>query len=51
MRKAIHTMFKDQIYKILDIENEGFTTLLSKPDVGIAVRARLEKKEPVFKTK
>ena len=51
MRKAIHTMFKDQIYKILDIENEGYATLLSKPDVGIAALARREKKEPVFKTK
>jgi len=51
MRKAIHTMYKDQIYKILDIENEGYTTLLTKPDVGIAARARIEKKEPVFKTK
>ena len=51
MRKAIHDMFKDQIYKILDIENEGYTTLLSKPDVGIAALARREKKEPVFKTK
>jgi enoyl-CoA hydratase/carnithine racemase len=51
MRKAIHVMFKDQIYKILDIENEGYTTLLSKPDVGIAAMARREKKEPVFKTK
>jgi len=49
MRKAVHDMFKDQIYKILDIENEGYTTLLSKPDVGIAISARREKKEPAFK--
>ncbi|MHA2283102.1 MAG: enoyl-CoA hydratase/isomerase family protein [Promethearchaeota archaeon] len=51
MRKALHDMFKDQIYKILDIENEGYTTLLSKPDVGIAMAARRNKTEPQFKGK
>ena len=51
MRKAVHEMFKDQIYKILDIENEGYITLLSKPDVGIAMAARINKKEPEFKGK
>ena len=49
MRKAIHDIFKDQIYKILDIENEGYTTLLKSENVGIAMSARLKKKEPVFK--
>jgi hypothetical protein len=51
MRLAIHDIFKDQIYKILDMENEGFKILLSKPDVGIAAAARREKKEPIFKGK
>ncbi|MHA2390341.1 MAG: enoyl-CoA hydratase/isomerase family protein [Promethearchaeota archaeon] len=51
MRKAIHDMFKDQIYKILDIENEGYTTLLSSEDVGIAMAARRKKIEPEFKGK
>ena len=49
MRKAMHAMFKDQIYKILDIENDGYTILMSKPDVGIAMSARLKKTEPKFK--
>jgi enoyl-CoA hydratase/carnithine racemase len=49
MRKAIHEMFKDQIYKILDIENEGYITLLSKSDVRIAMTARINKTEPEFK--
>lgn len=49
MRKAVHEMFKDQIYKILDIENEGFTTLLNSPNVGIAMSARINKTEPEFK--
>ncbi|MFX1346707.1 MAG: enoyl-CoA hydratase/isomerase family protein [Promethearchaeota archaeon] len=51
MRKAVHEMFKDQIYKILDIENEGYTTLLKSENVGIAMTARLKKIEPVFKDK
>ncbi|MHA1916069.1 MAG: hypothetical protein ACW97V_17110, partial [Promethearchaeota archaeon] len=49
MRKALHEMFKDQIYKILDIENEGYITLLSKPDVRIAMTARINKTKPEFK--
>lgn len=49
MRKAVHDMFKDQIYKILDIENEGYTTLLNSENVGIAMSARLKKIEPEFK--
>ncbi|MHA1254971.1 MAG: enoyl-CoA hydratase-related protein [Promethearchaeota archaeon] len=49
MRKAVHDIFKDQIYKILDIENEGFTTLLSSPNIRIAMKARQNKIEPVFK--
>ena len=49
MRKAVHDMFKDQIYKILDIENEGYKTLLNSENVGIAMSARINKKEPVFK--
>ena len=49
MRKAVHDIFKDQIYKILDIENEGFTTLLSSPNIRIAMKARQDKIEPVFK--
>ena len=49
MRKAVHDIFKDQIYKMLDIENEGFTTLLKSENVGIAMAARLKKIEPVFK--
>jgi len=49
MRKAVHDMFKDQIYKILDIENEGYKTLLKSENVGIAMSARINKKEPVFK--
>ncbi|MFX0082867.1 MAG: enoyl-CoA hydratase/isomerase family protein [Candidatus Hodarchaeota archaeon] len=51
MRKAVHDIFKDQIYKILDIENEGYTTLLSTEDVGIAISTRLKKIEPEFKGK
>ena len=51
MRKAVHEMFKDQIYKILEIENEGYATLLKSENVGIAMTARLRKTEPVFKDK
>ena len=51
MRKAVHDMFKDQIYKILDVENEGYTTLLKSENVGIAMSARIKKIEPVFKEK
>lgn len=51
MRKAVHDMFKDQIYKILDIENEGYTTLLKSENVGIAMSARRNKTEPAFKGK
>ncbi|MHA2009106.1 MAG: enoyl-CoA hydratase/isomerase family protein [Promethearchaeota archaeon] len=51
MRKAIHDMFKDQIYKILDVENEGYTRLMQSENVGIAMSARLKKIEPVFKEK
>lgn len=49
MRKAVHDIYKDQIYKILDIENEGFKTLLSSPNIRIAMSARRKKIEPVFK--
>jgi len=49
MRKAMHDIFKDQIYKILDIENEGYTTLLKSENVGIAMSARRKKVEPEFK--
>jgi len=49
MRKALHDIFKDQIYKILDIENEGYTQLLKTSDVRIAMSARQKKIEPVFK--
>jgi len=49
MRKAMHDIFKDQIYKILDIENEGFKTLLSSPNFRIAMSARQKKIEPAFK--
>lgn len=49
MRKAVHDIYKDQIYKILDIENEGFTRLLSSPNIRIAMKARQNKIEPVFK--
>lgn len=51
MRKAIHDIFKDQIYKILEMENEGYTVLLQTEDVGIAMSARHNKKEPEFKGK
>jgi enoyl-CoA hydratase/carnithine racemase len=51
MRKAVHEMFKDQIYKILDIENEGYTTLLKSENVRIAMTARINKIDPVFKDK
>lgn len=51
MRKAVHDIYKDQIYKILDIENEGFTRLLSSPNIRIAMSARRKKEEPVFKDK
>jgi enoyl-CoA hydratase/carnithine racemase len=49
MRKAMHDIFKDQIYKILDIENEGYKTLMSSPNIRIAMSARRKKIEPVFK--
>ena len=49
MRKAVHDIYKDQIYKILEMENEGFTTLLKSENVGIAMTARHKKIEPEFK--
>jgi len=49
MRKAVHDIFKDQIYKILDIENEGYTRLMKSSNISIAMKARQKKIEPAFK--
>ncbi len=49
MRKTMHDIYRDQVYKMLDLENDCFATLLKSEDARIAMTARSKKIEPVFK--
>jgi enoyl-CoA hydratase/carnithine racemase len=49
MRKAMHDIFKDKIYKMLDMENESWKILMQSENIRIAGEARRNKEEPIFK--
>ena len=49
IKKNVHDVLQDQIYKSLDVENEGYGTITKSRNLSISMRARQKKIEPVFK--
>ena len=51
MKKTMHTYFREIISKTLDLENEGYQTLIKTHDFRESTKSLMEKRDPIFKGK
>jgi len=51
MKKSLHDFYREDVSRMLDIENENLAILLKSRDMTLVRRARAKKETPVFKGK